>query len=478
MKKYKLNFVFDYFFPNFILPNATMPELGIINYLASMHSNKAQNATVFEQQISLPELFGNKLGGMPNSGTGYFYQAAVYQSLLDFTQKPLYNNNNGQEKFIYPIKPNPVLSDFIGASQSIGSRMSGEYFWKYISVQAMEHILKRDGIIFIDYSMEPYIDKYLHDYFHDCLRNSGIPKESIILCVNSFNARTCYENYYTENERMYSVRNLPFCLDHSSWYYNDELERNTGICMNETDFKNTKDVIRKNHFLMKIRNGREHRMAFLYQMASANLLDMGDFSFLAPNGNQYSKDTAQFVIERYGLKNSNINNIKKLHETSPHILQSERGITYGQINAWTDAHYQPHINSYFEICFETFVHGDHKSLTEKIFKPIVNFQPFFFVAYPGALQLLRNLGFKTFEGFIDESYDEMENINDRIQAIFKETQRLCKMSKEEIHEWYWGMEEILIHNHRTLIQYHKNRLFAEDLISEFYDITHNVTNVI
>ena len=59
-----LNFVFDYFFPSFILPNATMPELTMINYMVSLHSNKAQGATVFEQGISLPEMFGQDFGGV------------------------------------------------------------------------------------------------------------------------------------------------------------------------------------------------------------------------------------------------------------------------------------------------------------------------------------------------------------------------------------------------------------------------------
>jgi len=474
MNKYKLNFVFDYFFPNFILPNATMPEIGIVNYLVSMHNNRAQNATVFEQHLSLHEMFGDKLNGMPNSGTGYFYQAQVYSSIINFEQKPLYNNNNGIDKFIYPIKPNPILSDFIGINLGRGSRMNGEFFWKYISAQALENILQKNGIIFIDYSMEPFIDKYLHEDFHKSLLHSGIPKESIIICVNSFNARECYENYFSENERMYSVRNLPFCLDHSSWYYQQELNSNTGVCMNENDFLNSKSTVRKNHFLMKIRNGREHRLAFLYKMASAELLGFGDFSFLAPNANQNFMNNVQHTIQRFALKNVHLGHIKKLHETAPHILQNEQGISYGQINAWTDSHFQPHINSYFEICFETFVHGEHKSLTEKIFKPIINFQPFFFVAYPGALKLLKSLGFKTFEGFIDESYDDIEDINERLEAIFLEVKRLCEMSKEELHDWYWKMEDILIHNHRTLLNHHKNKLFGEDLVKEFYDITHNI----
>jgi hypothetical protein len=59
--KYKINFTFDYVFPTFILPNATMPEFGMIDYLSSMHSLKVQNATTFEQSISVSDIFDNEL---------------------------------------------------------------------------------------------------------------------------------------------------------------------------------------------------------------------------------------------------------------------------------------------------------------------------------------------------------------------------------------------------------------------------------
>jgi len=470
--KHKINFAFDYIFPTFILPNATMTELGIINYMASMHSLKAQNATAFEQYISLGEMFDGQLGSMPNSATGYFYQAQVYGNVIDYTENALYLMQRNPNGFIYPIKPNAVLGEFTGINPGHSKKMQGEHFWKFISKKAMESILHGRCKIFIDYSMEPFVDKDTYMDIHTSLNGSGIPDGSIIMGINSFNAKELYESYFPESERKLAVRNLPFCLDHSSWYYSDCIQRNNGVCMNESDFYNTKDTIRDNYFLMKIRNAREHRLAVLYKMVSSDLLEYGDWSFLSPSG--YNVVSTGHIIERYNLQNLHLGRVKNMYDTAPHLLKSEQNAEYDKVNAWTDNEFKPHIDSYFEICFETFIHTDCKSLTEKIFKPLINFQPFIFVAFPGALKLLRELGFKTFEGFIDESYDLETDNSIRIELITKEIKRLCEMSKEELHNWYWSMEEILVHNHKTLLNYNKTKIFGEELIKEFNNFIYKV----
>jgi len=121
-------------------------------------------------------------------------------------------------------------------------------------------------------------------------------------------------------------------------------------------------------------------------------------------------------------------------------------------------------NAYFEICTETYTNSGHKSLTEKVFSPLINFQPFFFVAFPGALELLQQQGFRTFHPFIDESYDKELDTGIRIKMIYEEIHRLCAMSKEDIHNWYWGMEEVLIHNHQHLISIYKTEQLSMSLI--------------
>jgi len=470
--KYKIDFIFDYVFPTFILPNATMPEVGVINYLSSMHSTKAQNATLFEQQISLGELFDNELGGMPNSATGYFYQAQVYKSLVQSEEKALYLNIPSYRDFIYPIKPNAILNQFAGYNTGQGNRMNGEFFWKYISKRAMEYIKDRRATIYLDYSMEPWIDRETYIALHECLKLSDIPSKSVFICVNSFNAQQCYENWFPEEERQLKVRNLPFCYDHSSWYYSDALEKNIPLCMNEQDFLSTHSTIRRNHFLMKIRNGRSQRLAFLYKMATDDLLKYGDWSFLL--NSPYNETAAVGTLDHYDFTDVNLETVKQLHDTAPHFLQNEQAISQYSVNAWTDVDFKSYSDSYFEICFETFIHGEHKSFTEKVFKPLVNYSPFILVAYPGALKLLRELGFKTFSPYIDESYDEIEDANLRLKKVYVEIKRLCSMSKEELHNWYWGMKDILIHNHNHLINHHKNRLFGEAVIKEFSDIVNKL----
>jgi hypothetical protein len=187
--KYKINFAFDYVFPTFILPNATMPEFGVINYLSSMHSLKAQNATTFEQSISVSDIFDNELGVMPNSNTGYFYQAQVYESILNYKEEALYFRTRNPQSFIYPIKPTAVLSHFFGKNVGPNIRMNGEYFWKYISKKAMEYIKAGKCKIFIDYSMEPFIEYETFLDIHNCLSLSDLPNKSVIICINSFNAK-------------------------------------------------------------------------------------------------------------------------------------------------------------------------------------------------------------------------------------------------------------------------------------------------
>jgi len=65
-------------------------------------------------------------------------------------------------------------------------------------------------------------------------------------------------------------------------------------------------------------------------------------------------------------------------------------------------------NSYCHIVFETHWDADQSGgafITEKTFKPIKHGQMFFVAGPVGSLQTLRNLGYRTFDGILDTSYD-------------------------------------------------------------------------
>ena len=87
------------------------------------------------------------------------------------------------------------------------------------------------------------------------------------------------------------------------------------------------------------------------------------------------------------------------------------------------------------------------TITEKVWKPIVTFQPFILISMKDSLKKLKEWGFKTFDRFIDESYDTLETYGERKKVINKEIIRLCNMSRKELDDWYWSMEDILKYNY-------------------------------
>jgi hypothetical protein len=120
----------------------------------------------------------------------------------------------------------------------------------------------------------------------------------------------------------------------------------------------------------------------------------------------------------------------------------------------------PYFNSYFNIVTEcSWGPGIDKNdlqkitITEKVWKPIVTFQPFILISMKNSLKKLKEWGFKTFDGYIDESYDTLETYGERKKVINKEIIRLCNMSRKELDDWYWSMEDILQHNADNLVKF-------------------------
>ena len=113
-------------------------------------------------------------------------------------------------------------------------------------------------------------------------------------------------------------------------------------------------------------------------------------------------------------------------------------------------------NSYFSLVGET-VYASNKGLpddifyecydfSEKLFRPIKFKHPFVLLARPNSLEVLRKYGYKTFHPFIDESYDLIENDEDRMLAIISEVERLCNFTNEQWLEFQKNVKDIVEHN--------------------------------
>jgi hypothetical protein len=122
----------------------------------------------------------------------------------------------------------------------------------------------------------------------------------------------------------------------------------------------------------------------------------------------------------------------------------------------------------WSVVSETIFYQDKLHLTEKIFKPIVACRPFILVAAVGNLAYLKSYGFKTFDRWIDESYDLEPNPDLRIAKITNELNRLCQMSIDELRAMEREMREVLEYNF-----YHFYGKFKQIIVNELVDNFHN-----
>lgn len=459
-----LPFFYDFVLPSSPLPNALPPELGIVNYIHTLHSNKLRSESYFDQDLEkevnpMNQLFGDSLGHWPSSVLmgGTYLSAPCYRNIVELKFDSVYFGKKHTNRYIYPIKVTLHFNRFTGVDK-VGSKLNGEFFWKHISAEVLADIYCGRAIVFLDWANENFIEKEEFINFHKGLENSGIPKEQIILSINSFNAQEVYESWFPPEERRLEVRNLPYLMANISHVYASQPDTHLSI----DEFLETRSTLRKNHFVFPSRRARPHRIAMLHKITTDGLLYKGDWSFLDPMtaDHGYYESTQIFDINREV--------INQLHKIIPHSLQSEPGNSYLSTSGWGKLNGEMHKHSYLYIASETYVRGDYKSLTEKVFKPLANLQPFVFIAFPGALAELQKLGFKTFSPFINESYDSEQDYKIRMHMIAAEINRIVSMSKEEIHNWFWSMQEILIHNQQRLLQIHEDSDASLNLINYLY----------
>ena len=103
--------------------------------------------------------------------------------------------------------------------------------------------------------------------------------------------------------------------------------------------------------------------------------------------------------------------------------------------------------TFISVVTETLVDNDTLFFSEKIWKPIMLGHPFIVYGNQYSLKYLKELGFKTFDKWIDESYDNEPDRDVRSKKIVEEILILNNKTKEELIDIRNEMFEICKHNY-------------------------------
>jgi hypothetical protein len=132
------------------------------------------------------------------------------------------------------------------------------------------------------------------------------------------------------------------------------------------------------------------------------------------------------------------------------IYPSGGNISYGETPALYNRVSNNLSNYYSEVFVdiinETRFAQPTANYSEKVYQAMQYMKPFILVAPPKTLEYVRSMGFKTFDEFWDESYDDETNHSERLAKIFTVISDILNMDNEKQKELYTQMLPILEHN--------------------------------
>lgn len=111
------------------------------------------------------------------------------------------------------------------------------------------------------------------------------------------------------------------------------------------------------------------------------------------------------------------------------LVNSQRFIKFDMFNdEWGDIYIEPkpYIDTYFSLVTETVIDYPYSFRTEKIAKPLAIGHPWICATNRGFYRDIRHLGFQTFAGIIDESFDMIDDNQQRMDRVVDIVTDLCQ----------------------------------------------------
>lgn len=321
----------------------------------------------------------------------------------------------------------------------IGSIDATKYVINHIPKQILDHIVKGKIKLLLSMELES-IPSVVKSIYTDIVIDLNIPEENITLVFPSKDILTIV------NEVSLSLNKKPI---KTFWYnYCEYWMRGYDVKIDHTKTKSKKFL----NLNRRARIDRVHRFLFVGLLKTRNLLGQGYVSFQPEI--PWEQAWPQFnglIDEKY--KNQ-VLNLEPLF-----IDTTDLSVNYNYPTEFTVSFYE---NSWFSVVSEThfFNNESNRFLTEKTFKVIMHKHPFLLITSPNSLELLKEIGYKTFSPFFDESYDKEYDPHKRMILIVNEVERLCNLNDNEWQTLSIELNKICEHNYNVFM----NKKDARDYI--------------
>jgi hypothetical protein len=313
-----------------------------------------------------------------------------------------------------------------------------------IPERILDEVRKGNGWLIFDNTLEGHRidgDELLVPLYRS-INKLKLPPDKIVFITNDLEAEDTHKELDIPNKIniisfMWNVHDVKRLVKHK--FLRRKININQELQYKEKHLKKIKPFLKVN------RTNREERDLFMLFIEYEDLYKKFKISFPQFTEQVYHSEFKKYVSKKTidGVVDKVPFDIDKTDKSN----SGDPGYGVGQFNA--DLPFQPihYKNTFVSVVMCAFPHTEncchlHSSTFNPIYSghPIIQFGPY------KSLERMRKLGFKTFDKWWDESYDDEPNSWKRLQMIMELTLKLSKLNNEEWMEMLWEMKNILQHN--------------------------------
>lgn len=364
------------------------------------------------------------------SAANIYYVRKQQRSMLNFLP-----SSESPEHYVISASVNHSPDDWTGYDPKVKS------LFLYLSEKYLNDLRNRKALLLLDSSFEGYQTPWLWDWFHKECNSYGISPECIVYVTGNMIVGDIYDEWVDKNgitERLFVIGYPHFELDVAMNCLNKFQEGQPLPTFSEHLEYKSKNEIKTFSCLNK--RIRQHRVWFYNYLYHSGLLSKGLISM-----NVFDKHGYQWEGKVMSM------------ETIENISKSLPLLVYNKKNNELDDNF--YINRFNpEICLDTYVSvvseahcGDSDQtlfLSEKIFKPIATRHPFMVMGNRWSIKKMKEIGYKTFDNLIDQTYDDLPT-HERLLSLIESIKKI-----ENIQDklgWFKEFETDLEHNYNLLI---------------------------
>lgn len=228
---------------------------------------------------------------------------------------------------------------------------------------------------------------------------------------------------------------------------------------NENTIIDFKPVNEKNLYLTYNRNPRHHRVQFILNLLKHNIFDRGLISL------------SELVYET--PEDANVEHVDFLKNNAPFVISEGCDLFFNMCCNITKEDYE---KTFISMVTETLVDEGTLFISEKIWKPIMVGHPFIVYGNLGILKFLKSMGYRTFDRWINEEYDNEPDSGKRCNMITDELVKLSTKTVEELKTIRSEMNEVCDYNQKWYKKLYDEKYGGIDINGDLTKIFEEVWN--